>query len=52
MFQAIYEAVKSIPRGKVATYGQIAAMVGHPRAARLVGNALHANPEPGVIPCH
>ncbi|MBP5308405.1 MAG: MGMT family protein [Clostridia bacterium] len=52
MFQAIYEAVKKIPKGKVATYGQIAAAVGHPRAARLVGYALHVNPEPGVIPCH
>lgn len=45
-------AVKRIPKGKVATYGQIAAMVGHPRAGRLVGNALHKNPEPGIIPCH
>ena len=52
MFREIYEAVKRIPKGKVATYGQIAAMVGHPRAARLVGYALHVNPEPGVIPCH
>lgn len=48
----IYEAVKKIPEGQVATYGQIAAMAGNPRMARAVGNALHNNPEPGVIPCH
>ncbi len=48
----IYEAVKKIPRGKVATYGQIAAMAGNEKMARAVGNALHKNPQPGVIPCH
>ena len=52
MFEKIYEAVKKIPKGKVATYGQIAAMIGSPRASRVVGYALHVNPEPGVIPCH
>ncbi|MCQ2081026.1 MAG: MGMT family protein [Lachnospiraceae bacterium] len=48
----IYEAVKKIPKGKVATYGQVAALAGNPRMSRAVGNALHKNPEPGVIPCH
>ena len=48
----VYEVVKRIPRGCVATYGQVAALAGRPRAARFVGFALHANPEPGVIPCH
>ncbi|MBM6696129.1 MGMT family protein [Bifidobacterium pullorum subsp. saeculare] len=48
----VYEVVRRIPRGCVATYGQVAALAGRPRAARLVGFALHANPEPGVIPCH
>lgn len=48
----IYEAVKRIPKGKVATYAQIAAMAGNERMARAVGNALHKNPEPGIIPCH
>ena len=52
MFEEIYNAVKQIPLGKVATYGQIAAMIGHPRASRVVGYALHVNPEPGIIPCH
>ncbi len=51
-FEKVYEAVKSIPKGKVATYGQIAYAVGSPRAARQVGWALHVNPEPGIIPCH
>ena len=37
----IYEAVKKIPKGKVATYGQVAQMAGNPRMARAVGNALH-----------
>lgn len=48
----IYEAVKKIPRGKVATYGQIAEMAGEKKMARAVGNALHKNPEPDVIPCY
>lgn len=51
-FEKVYEAVKRIPEGKVATYGQIACAVGSPRAARQVGFALHVNPQPGVIPCH
>ncbi|SFV01772.1 methylated-DNA--[protein]-cysteine S-methyltransferase [Butyrivibrio sp. INlla21] len=48
----IYEAVKRIPKGKVATYGQVAEMAGDKNMARAVGNALHKNPEPGIIPCH
>lgn len=48
----IYEAVKRIPRGKVATYGQVAAMAGNPRMSRAVGNALHRNPDPDHIPCY
>lgn len=52
----VYAVVKQIPRGKVATYGQIARLIGMPRSARYVGYALRANPEPGVdagaIPCH
>lgn len=51
-FDKVYEAVKLIPRGSVATYGQIAAAVGNRRLARVVGYALHVNPQPGVIPCH
>lgn len=48
----IYEAVKRIPRGRVATYGQVAELAGDKRMARAVGNALHKNPDPSQIPCH
>ncbi len=51
-FEKIYEVVKSIPEGKVATYGQVALLAGNPRWARVVGHALHVNPYPGIIPCH
>lgn len=51
-YQRVYAVVQRIPRGKVATYGQVAALAGSPRAARVVGYALHVNPRPGVIPCH
>ncbi len=51
-YERIYEVVKQIPKGKVATYGQIALLAGNPRWARVVGYALHQNPAPGVIPCH
>lgn len=51
-FEKIYAVVKTIPEGKVATYGQVAFLAGNPRWARVVGYALHVNPEPGVIPCH
>lgn len=47
----IYEAVKQIPKGKVATYGRIAELAGDRKMARAVGNALHKNPEPDGIPC-
>ncbi len=47
----IYEAVKRIPRGQVATYAQIAEMAGDRKMARAVGNALHKNPDPDSIPC-
>ena len=51
-YDRVYEAVCRIPKGKVATYGQIAMLAGSPRASRVVGYALHVNPKPGVIPCH
>jgi O-6-methylguanine DNA methyltransferase len=47
----IYEAVKKIPPGHVATYGQVAEMAGDRKMARAVGNALHRNPDPLNIPC-
>ena len=48
----IYEVVRSIPAGRVMSYGHVATLAGNPRGARGVGFALHRNPEPGVIPCH
>ena len=47
----IYEAVKKIPKGKVATYAQVAEMAGNKKMSRAVGNALHKNPDPEHIPC-
>ncbi len=51
-FDKIYECVKKIPYGKVATYGQIAAMAGNPHWSQVVGYALHVNPDPEHIKCH
>ncbi|MBQ2642932.1 MAG: methylated-DNA--[Eubacterium sp.] len=47
----IYEVVKTIPKGKVATYGLVAELAGNPQMCRAVGNALHNNPDPENIPC-
>ena len=52
VFERIYEVVQTIPKGRVATYGQVALLAGNPRWARVVGYALHVNPRPGEIPCH
>lgn len=51
-FDKIYETVARIPEGKVATYGQIAAMSGIPRGARVVGWAMQSAPEHLKLPCH
>lgn len=54
--EQVFDQVRRIPAGKVATYGQIARLVGRPRSARYVGFALRANPKPGAesgsVPCH
>ena len=50
-FELIYDVVRRIPYGKVATYGQVAALAGNPRWSRVVGYALHVNPDPDTIPC-
>lgn len=52
VFKKIYAVVCQIPKGKVATYGQVATLAGNPRWARVVGYALHNNPAPKIIPCH
>ena len=52
MSDKVYEFVRNIPRGKVASYGQIALYLGNRNFARVVGNILHSNPDPEHIPCH
>lgn len=47
----VYNVVKGIKRSQTMTYGEVARVVGRPRAARAVGNALNKNHDPGV-PCH
>lgn len=49
-FQRIYAAVSRIPSGRVASYGQIARLVGNPRLSRVVGYAMHNAPD--GVPCH
>jgi len=49
---SVYREVARIPYGRTATYSEVAAAVGHPKASRAVGNANAANPLPLVIPCH
>ncbi len=51
-FADIWDAVRKIPAGKVATYGQIARMTGRPRGARLVGWAMASCPAGSDVPCH
>ncbi|MFN8675116.1 MAG: methylated-DNA--[protein]-cysteine S-methyltransferase [Thermomicrobiales bacterium] len=49
---AVWEAVRAIPFGETRTYGEVAAGLGRPRAARAMGRANATNPLPIVIPCH
>ena len=51
-FERVYEVVKSIPYGKVMTYGEIAQILGNKNMSRQVGWALHVNPNPNFIPCY
>ena len=51
-FEKIYDVVKMIPEGSVASYGQVAEIAGNPRWSRVVGYALHSNPDPEHISCH
>ncbi|MGE4488540.1 MAG: methylated-DNA--[protein]-cysteine S-methyltransferase [Kiritimatiellales bacterium] len=50
--QAVWKAMKKIPRGQTRTYGELAAAIGRPNAVRAVGSACGANPLPVFIPCH
>ena len=49
---AVWEALQEIPYGQAVTYGELAELVGRPRAARAVGRAVGANPLPILVPCH
>lgn len=49
-YERVYAVVRRIPRGRVATYGQVAALAGLPGHARRVGYALHALPEGTPVP--
>jgi len=51
-FAQVYRLVRRVPSGKVISYGAIAAMLGHPRAARTVGWALHSLPDGSDVPWH
>jgi methylated-DNA-[protein]-cysteine S-methyltransferase len=50
--QKVYKAILKIPRGETKSYQWVAEKIGHPKAARAVGNALNKNPYTIIIPCH
>ena len=50
--KSVYEFVKTVPAGRVVTYGDVARAIGSPRASRQVGWALHGNPYQAIVPCH
>ncbi|MBU2103886.1 MGMT family protein [Patescibacteria group bacterium] len=50
--ETVYVLTRKIPKGKVATYGQLAALAGNPKAARAVGAAMRTNPDIPKTPCH
>ena len=50
--EKVYKLTRSIPKGKVATYGQIAKLAGKPKAARAVGVLMRINPDAPETPCH
>lgn len=51
MKEKVYDYLLTIPKGKVITYSQLATAVGHPKAARAIGNILHNNKYPDYYPC-
>ena len=52
LFTKVYNIVKDIPKGKVATYGQLAQMAGAPKMAQFISYALHSKKRPEDVPCH
>ena len=51
-FSKVYDAVQRIPPGQALTYGDVAKLVGRPKASRAIGQAMARNPIPLVVPCH
>ena len=50
--QKVWAALRTIPRGEVRTYADIAIQIGHPSSARAVANACGKNPYAPEVPCH
>ena len=50
--KSVYKAILKIPAGEVRSYKWVAEAIGKPKAYRAVGNALHKNPHPVIVPCH
>jgi len=50
--EKVYKICSSIPKGKVATYGQLAKLAGKPKGARAVGGFMRTNPDAPIVPCH
>jgi O-6-methylguanine DNA methyltransferase len=50
--ETVYLLTKQIPKGKVATYGQLARLTGNPKAARAIGMCMKTNPNAPIVPCH
>jgi methylated-DNA-[protein]-cysteine S-methyltransferase len=50
--RSVYNLVSNIPPGRVATYGQLASLLGYPKSARGIGKILKKNPLPIIVPCH
>ena len=50
--EKVYKICRSIPKGKVATYGQLAKLAGKPKSARAVGTFMKNNPDVPIVPCH
>jgi len=50
--QRVYKKLLDVPRGKITTYGELARAVGIKNGQRVIGNIMHKNPHPGIVPCH
>lgn len=50
--EKVWSALRQIPYGSIISYGDLAAMIGRPKAARAIGGAVNKNPIPIIVPCH